>query len=189
MAKTIARGPQLLIVEREDWHTLYEAERQELEKRLGAQFAALEHVGSTAIPGLAGKPVIDILAGAASLQDPAIGERLGAMGYVQIPFRPATAGGEATAGERLFFLKRTAETAEGADASHPGFNIHVVPMARFRREDQLLFRDHLRARPDLVADYARLKCELAGRIADYREYAPAKSAFIEQVLRAAREAP
>ena len=186
--RIIARGPQILIVERDDWRAFYDAEKQALERVAGPLLLAFEHVGSTAIPGLPGKPVIDILAGMKALEDgPALADRLRASGYVPIPFRPAAPAGTSSAdAARLFFLKRPVEMPEGVDLSHPGFNIHVVPMDRFCQDDQILLRDHLRKHPELVAEYARLKCEIVGRMADYREYTPAKSRFIEDVLKSAR---
>ena len=182
-ATIVARGPQIIIVTRESWRPFYEAERREIERIAGAYLPLLEHVGSTAIAGLAGKPVIDILAGARSLEEAdAIAGALGRRNYIRIPFVPANGD----AGQRLFFLKRPLENAEGVDPSSPGYNVHVVALDQFHQDSQLLFRDHLRKHPELVAEYARLKCELVGKIADYREYMPAKSAFIEQVLAAAR---
>jgi GrpB-like predicted nucleotidyltransferase (UPF0157 family) len=170
-------------VQRDDWHAFYEDERDRLAAKAGAHLLAFEHVGSTAVPGLAGKPVIDILAGAAALDDAAvIAEQLGALGYVQIPFR--TPDGKPS--ERLFFLRRPLQTPEGVDPSNPGFNIHVVAIGRLEQDEQLLFRDALLGQPALVEEYARLKCEIVSRMTDYREYTPAKSAFVERVLAAAR---
>lgn len=180
----LARGPQILIVRRDDWHAFYEKGKQEIERVAGTLLPALEHVGSTAVPGLAGKPVIDVLSGAQTLADGAlIAEKLRAIGYAQIPFRPST---QATSPDRLFFLKRSSGTQEGVELSRPGFNIHVVPIDRFWQDDQLLLRDFLRTRPDVAAEYARIKCEVVGRISAYAEYTLAKSEFVERALEAAR---
>jgi GrpB-like predicted nucleotidyltransferase (UPF0157 family) len=186
-AKIVARGPQVILVQREDWRASYDAELQKLESAAGTCLLAFEHVGSTAIPGLASKPVIDILAAAATLNDPAIAESMNKLGYIQIPFVPPSKDANSQDVQRLFFLKRGTDTPEGVAPSQPGYNVHVVPMARFRDDVQLVFRDHLRRHPDLVAEYAGLKCEIVGRIASYSEYMPAKTAFIERVLTAARE--
>ena len=187
--KTLARGPQIMIVQREDWHSFYELEKRQLALIAGQFLLAFEHVGSTAVPGLAGKPVIDILAGANALEmADAISERLGKLGYIQIPFRPATPkiSSIKASAERLFFLKRPLGTSEGADTSRPGYNVHVVPIDKLHEDEQVLLRDYLRRRPELIAEYIKLKCEIVGRITDYEEYAPAKSAFIERVLASAR---
>lgn len=187
--KTLARGPQIVIVQREDWHSSFDLEQRELALIAGQFLLAFEHVGSTAVPGLAGKPVIDILAGANALEKAdAISERLGNLGYIRIPFRPSTPNTSPMkeGAERLFFLKRPLETSEGADTSHPGYNVHVVPIDKLHGDEQVLLRDYLRSHPELVAEYIKLKCEIVGRITDYKEYAPAKSAFIERVLASAR---
>jgi GrpB-like predicted nucleotidyltransferase (UPF0157 family) len=184
-ASIVARGPQLLIVRRESWAPFYEAEQRELARVAGDLLLAFEHVGSTAVPGLPSKPVIDILAGARSLDDAgALAARLAALRYIQIPFRPANS--DAVSTDRLFFLKRPLDASAGVDPDHPGCNIHVVAMERFAADEQLLLRDYLRAHPDVAAAYGRLKCEIAERIADYREYMPAKAAFIAGVLAEAR---
>ena len=181
----VASGPQVVIASREDWPSFFASERGQLEAVAGNLLLGLEHVGSTAVPGLVGKPVIDILASTRDLKDaPAIAAKLSGLGYVQIPFVPATQN--AVASDRLFFLKRPLATSEGADPSHPGYNIHVVAADKFHQDEQLLFRNYLRNHPELVAEYGLLKCEIVGRIKDYREYMPAKSAFIEKVLASAR---
>jgi GrpB-like predicted nucleotidyltransferase (UPF0157 family) len=149
---------------------------------------AYEHVGSTAVPGLAGKPVVDILAGLETLESaPALAASLKDVGYVQITFRPAGPS-PSTDGEpqRLFYLKRTVNTPEGVDLSHPGYNLHVVTLDRFHQDEQLLLRDYLRAHPELIAEYARLKCEIVGRMTTFQEYVPAKSDFIQKLLASAR---
>lgn len=174
----IARGPQILIVQCDEWERYYEDARRAIEAAAGDLLLAFEHVGSTAVPGLAGKPVLDILAGTASLDNgPAIAARLQPLGFMQIPFMTP---------DRLFFLKRMIEVAEGVDLKHPGFNIHVVPMDRFHQDEQLVFRDYLRGHPELAAQYAQLKCDLAGRIKSYKEYMPAKAEFVQRILASAR---
>lgn len=166
----IARGPEVVIVQYDPrWPDAYRAETSRITEATGDLFLKFEHVGSTAVAGLAGKPVVDILAGVRSLEDvaphlPALAE----LGYPQIPFLPG----------RLFFLKR------GLPES---YNIHVIPAANFSNEPQLLFRDYLRAHPEIADEYARLKCEIVERIKVYQEYMPAKAKFIESILDRVRE--
>jgi GrpB-like predicted nucleotidyltransferase (UPF0157 family) len=188
-ATIVARGPQILIVQRDTWLPYYETERRELAQVAGDILLAFAHVGSTAVPGLPGKPVIDILAGVQNLERSAtLAERLASRGYIQIPFQPATANSADNGNTRLFFLKRPLQTDEGVDPDHPGCNIHVVAMDRFHQDEQLLLRDHLIKHAELAAEYGRLKSEIVSTIADYREYTPAKSAFIERMLAQARAA-
>jgi GrpB-like predicted nucleotidyltransferase (UPF0157 family) len=174
----VARGPQILIVENDAWPEHYEAEERNINSAVGGLFLAMEHIGSTSVLGLAAKPVVDILAGTRSLEDgPAIAAKLQPLPYVQLPFLTPN---------RLFFLKRGTDTPEGVDLDHPGYNIHVSPIDRFYEDEEILFRDYLRAHPEVVAEYARLKCEIVGRISNYREYTPAKNEFIRRVLADAR---
>jgi len=168
----IARGPEIVIVEYDpQWPARYASERDSIVAATDELFVEFAHVGSTAVPGLAGKPVIDLL-GAVGTRDavePHL-EELARLGYVRLPFLPG----------RMFFLKR------GLIES---YNIHVVPQADFPNNPQLLFRDYLRRHPEVRDEYQRLKCEVVGRIAKYQEYMPAKAAFIERVLAQARAEP
>ncbi|HEY6418175.1 MAG TPA: GrpB family protein [Candidatus Binataceae bacterium] len=161
----IARGPEIIIVEYDSrWPQMFEAEKARLMAATGDLFVELEHVGSSAVPGLAGKPVMDMLAavrnlGAVEAHVPALAN----LGYVKIPF---LAG-------RLFFLKRG-----GID----NYNIHIVPRESFQTDSQLLLRNYLRSHPEVAAEYARLKCEIVGRIEHYSQYSPAKSEFIQSMV-------
>jgi len=168
----LARGPEVVIVEYDPrWPAMYEAEKGRIIAATGDLFLWFEHVGSTAVPGLAGKPVVDILGGVRALEDiESHLSTLAELGYIQIPFLPG----------RRFFLRR------GLPES---YNIHVIPAAGFRDEPQLLFRDYLRSHPAVAAEYARLKCEIVRRIETYQQYMPAKAAFIESVIARARTKP
>ena len=165
----IARGPEIVIVEYDpEWPARYESERDNIVAATRDLFLEFAHVGSTAVPGLGGKPVIDLLGSVRALADvePHL-EKLAKLKYVRLPFLPG----------RMFFLKR------GVIDS---YNIHVVPQSDFRNNPQLIFRDYLRQHPELRDEYQRLKCEVVGRIAKYQEYTPAKVEFIERVLAQAR---
>jgi GrpB-like predicted nucleotidyltransferase (UPF0157 family) len=168
-AGVIARGPEIVIVQYDPrWPDAYLAETRRIAEATGDLFLKFEHVGSTAVVGLAGKPVVDILAGVRSLEDVTPHLRaLAELGYIQVPFLPG----------RLFFLKR------GLPDS---YNIHVILAANFGDEPQLLFRNYLLAHPEAVDEYARLKCEIVKRIKVYQEYMPAKAEFIESILTLAR---
>jgi len=167
-----------MIVQRDGWNDYYESEKASLKNAAGDIFVAFEHVGSTAVAGLATKPVVDILTATRSLEDgPAIAAKIRELGYMQLPFLTPN---------RLFFLKRGADTAAGVDVDRPGYNIHVLPIERFYEDEQILFRDYLRSHPEVAAEYARLKCDIVARITDYREYTPAKVDFIRRVLVDAR---
>jgi GrpB-like predicted nucleotidyltransferase (UPF0157 family) len=128
-------------------------------------------VGSTAVPGLDAKPVIDILVGVEDLET-ARGyiEPLRGLAYVYAPYRPD---------EMAWFCK-----PHPARRTH---HLHVVPAGGRRYRAELLFRDVLRAQPAVAAEYAALKRTLAEQFADDREaYTEAKADFIAGVLDRAR---
>lgn len=129
----------------------------------------IEHVGSTAVPGLAAKPVIDIMAAVETLEGSrgAIA-RLEAFGYCYAPY---------AADVEHWFCKPSP-----ALRTH---HLHLVPVHSARWLDCLRFRDALRADARLARDYAALKLELAARFRDDREaYTRAKGPFIQAVLAA-----
>jgi GrpB-like predicted nucleotidyltransferase (UPF0157 family) len=127
----------------------------------------IHHVGSTAVPGLAAKPVIDILAGVRDLPSSrTCFERLTELAYTYAPYRVE---------EMHWFCK--------PDPSHRTHHLHLVPTNSPRYRAELAFRDLLRNDRDLAARYAGLKHELADRYRHDREgYTQAKTAFIEGAI-------
>lgn len=158
------------------WPDLYEDAREKLAEELGEAAVAIEHIGSTAVPGLAGKPIIDIMVGVRSLEDdgPLIDALVG-LGYEYVaetnppmPFR-------------RFFRRYEADLAPGV--ARAGYHVHMVERTHEFWPTHLAFRDHLRAHPDDAAAYERLKRELAERFRSERErYTDAKGDFIAAVL-------
>jgi GrpB-like predicted nucleotidyltransferase (UPF0157 family) len=151
------------------WPARFEAERAALLAAVGGALADLEHVGSTAVPGLAAKPIIDILAGVASLAD---AERciapLAALGYAYVPAY------EAAVPERRYFRK-------------PGFHLHMVELGGPFWDRHLLFRDYLRAHPKQALHYQQLKRVLAARCGDDPEaYTRGKGGFVQVIEELAR---
>jgi GrpB-like predicted nucleotidyltransferase (UPF0157 family) len=151
------------------WPARFEDEKTRIAaalRDLSDGIVAIEHVGSTAVNGLAAKPIIDIMLG---VRDLSIGERcihpLEAIGY---DYR-----GEAGIPGRLFFRK-------GQPRSH---HLHMVRHGSEFWERHILFRELLRRRPDLAAEYGALKKKLAIKYRTQRlEYTDAKTPFIEQAL-------
>ena len=154
------------------WPALFEDERQLLESILAPVLAGgIHHVGSTAIPGLAAKPIIDIMAGVVSLDGAhAVFGDLVELQYCYAPYRP----------EMHWFCKPS-----------PALRTHhlilVEPSGPWW-EPRLRFRDYLRTHPDAVVEYEALKRDLASRHAEDREaYTDAKTRFVERIVaRAAR---
>lgn len=150
------------------WARLFAEEEARLRAALGDRVGAIEHVGSTSVPGLDAKPILDLLIAVDSVREveglvPVLRE----LGYAHKddPDIP----------ERLYFVRGPAER-----------RTHHLSLAEPETawfQQQLRFRDLLRGDPQLAADYARLKHELAARHpGDRRAYAAGKQPFIDGVL-------
>lgn len=150
----------------------YRGERDRL--RLGLATASLkfEHIGSTAVPGLAGKPIVDLMLGAAAPVWAAREElrpRLVALGYEDL--------GEAGMPGRLTFRRRTALRA---------FNVALVEEGGEPWRANLAFRDYLRAHADEAAAYAQAKREaLAAGATTLLAYSAAKAPAVDAILKKA----
>ena len=150
------------------WPARFERERAALSPVLApVTTGGIHHVGSTAVPGLDAKPVIDILFGVASLEAAhEYIEPLRRLEYVYAPHRP---------GEMVWFCKPSP-----ARRTH---HLHLVRTGSPRFEAELAFRDLLRSRLDMAADYARLKRRLAAEFEHDREgYTQAKERFVYTAL-------
>lgn len=152
------------------WTILYEEERRRIAAALGDIAESIEHIGSTSVPGLPAKPLIDILVTVACLgrADRYVGP-LGSLGYVYFPVL-----GNA---ERYAFGKGTPHTHHVHVVRHGGEE-HVRPVA---------FRDYLRANPEAAQQYGELKRALAGRFRHDRQgYNRAKTDFVHAIEARAR---
>jgi GrpB-like predicted nucleotidyltransferase (UPF0157 family) len=151
-----------------------EIERARLAELLAPWLAeGVEHVGSTSVPGLAAKPVIDLMAQVADLDtvvDEAA-ERLWAVGWHYVP--PDLDGRP----WRRFFVK------PDSSGQHRYAHLHVIGVGHPRWAQQLAFRDALRRDDDLARRYGDLKRGLAAEHPDDREaYTEAKAEFIAEAL-------
>jgi GrpB-like predicted nucleotidyltransferase (UPF0157 family) len=150
------------------WVASFESERADLEAAIGAwATGGIHHVGSTAVPGLAAKPIVDILVGVEDLESSrACFAPLSGLDYLYAPYLSE---------EMHWFCK--------PDPSRRTHHLHLAPTGGRRYADELAFRDRLRADPELAAEYAALKQDLAARFRDDRDgYTDAKSEFIGKVL-------
>jgi GrpB-like predicted nucleotidyltransferase (UPF0157 family) len=150
------------------WASHYNGEAERLRRIFGPVLVSVEHIGSTSVPGLAAKPIIDILVTATSLEEV---ERLTPMiereGY-------ASKGEQGVPGRRYF--------RKGSNLRHT-HHVHVYRHGDSRYQAELLFRDFLRAHPERAREYQELKQRLAILFRrDPGAYTEGKTDFIKQVL-------
>ena len=154
------------------WPAAFEVEAARIRGVLGALAARIDHHGSTAVPGLRAKPVIDIQVSVAALQPMAAYlAPLTARGYTHLPHADYTV---------CPFFHRP----ERWPHTH---HIHVVESGGLEERRTLAFRDYLRDHREAAHDYERLKQSLAARLggetAVAREaYARGKSQFIDEIV-------
>ena len=154
------------------WAVLAAAEGKAVLQALGGRLVAIEHVGSTAVSGLAAKPIIDLMAGVRRLADAdQCIETLRGLGYVYVP------EAETVMPDNRYFEKWVAGTEL--------FHLHVTEYLGQRWRDRLLFRDYLRRHPEAAARYERLKRQLAAQFTSGGPYSLAKNEFIQAVLASA----
>jgi len=157
------------------WPLEFEAERSRITQRLGQIACRIDHNGSTAVPGLEAKPIIDIQVSVKQLQPiQYYADPLATLGYVHVPHVDDAV---------CPFFHRPREWPH----TH---HVHVVQSGGQEERRTLAFRDFLRERSDIATEYVALKRRLAALTdaadASSREaYAGAKSNFIERVVQTA----
>jgi GrpB-like predicted nucleotidyltransferase (UPF0157 family) len=167
------RVPIEIVDYQPSWPERFEAERLVLVQALAPWLSGgVHHIGSTSVPGLPAKPVIDMMAGVGSLSAarPAV-ERLASLGYQHAVHRP----------EALWFFKPGDRALEWR--TH---HLHLTEPGSDLWRERLAFRDALRADPELAAEYADLKARLSAEhgVAN-KEYARDKRPFVARVLASA----
>ncbi len=153
-----------------EWRRLFEEEKAGLHAAVGQYVLDIQHVGSTAIPGMIAKQIIDIGIAVRDFEEARVCIRpIEQLGY---EYR-----GEQGIPRRHYFVK-------GDPRTH---HIHMNEIRSRDWEDQVLFRDYLIQHPELAEEYAGLKKELGRRYPTGPEaYQDGKASFIERVLRMAR---
>ena len=153
-----------------DWPLEFAAEAERIERACDGLVIRLEHIGSTSVPGLAAKPVIDVLAG-----------------------RPGNVSGEryVPAFRQLGYEHKGAYGIPGRNYFRRGsprtHHVHLVSWSSDLWRDHLLFRDYLRANPTTAREYETIKRELAAVYVNDRErYTDAKGPFIRSIVRLAK---
>jgi GrpB-like predicted nucleotidyltransferase (UPF0157 family) len=153
------------------WPVHYEQMRARLALVLGPTAARIEHVGSTAVPGLAAKPVVDIQVSVGDLD-------------AEAAYRPAIE----SLGFGLRYRKEYWRYFRPVPGVPRDFQVHVCQSGSKWERDHLLFRDYMRTHPDRAAEYGALKRALAPKFGlDRVGYTDAKVPFIDAALRDAGE--
>ncbi len=167
----LPEGRVFLARYRKEWQRLFRSERARLLRALGRRVREVEHVGSTSVPGLSAKPVLDL---ALTVKDISKVERL---------LKPLEKLGYEYKGEyglpgRHFFVR-------GKPVTH---HLHFVVVGSEHWRVWLLFRDYLRAHPEEARRYEKFKRDQARKYAkDRAAYTGSKSSFVVNMLRLAEK--
>ena len=152
-----------------DWRNEFEKEKKILSSILGHEILGIYHIGSTAIPGIRAKPIIDI---AVEVNDfktlDLLHNKLKENRIIHRPMHDEP-------GERLYI-----KGGEDFRTHH----IHFYEKDNPKLQDDLFFRDYLISHLETAKEYDKLKLELAGQFSENREaYAESKEKFIEDILK------
>jgi GrpB-like predicted nucleotidyltransferase (UPF0157 family) len=162
-----AEAPVEIVAYNPAWPSLFEQEANVLREALATWVTGpIEHIGSTAVPGLAAKPVVDIMAGVRTLEESRPGITAAtALGYCYFPYRPDI---------EHWFCKPSP-----AFRTH---HLHLIEVGTTQWLRPIAFRDYLRDHADVAAEYEALKRRLAREHHFDREaYTQAKHPFIDSV--------
>jgi GrpB-like predicted nucleotidyltransferase (UPF0157 family) len=164
----LEHGRVALAAHNEAWRTLFEQEALALHNALTRRVNGIEHVGSTSVPGIQAKPILDLMLGLRRLEDgPGLAAELAELGY---EFRP-DAGIPA---EHVY--------AKGTPRTHL---LHVVQYGGDAWQQKLSFRNALREDPELASAYQELKVALSNQFPDDRAaYTAGKTDFVRRVVSA-----
>jgi GrpB-like predicted nucleotidyltransferase (UPF0157 family) len=163
------------------WPDEFQAIGRRLRAELGALARRIDHIGSTAVPGLAAKDVVDVQVSVAELDLARLGPGLERAGFAHRPgnlgdHRPPGADGPPEDWAKLFFAPRPG----GRRA-----NLHVRVEGRANQRYALLFRDYLRAHPAATAAYGELKRRLVALGLEVGVYADVKDPACDLIVQAA----
>ncbi|WP_422070714.1 GrpB family protein [Streptomyces hoynatensis] len=153
-----------------DWPRRAASAIDALRRAAPGLFVAIEHIGSTAVPGLVAKPVIDLMAAVPDLSH----ARRHQAALAGLGFHPHDNG----MNDRLLYVR-----ADGGVRSHI---LHVVTLGSWPNRNQRIFRDYLRGHPEDAARYAQLKRAIIAAGTAPGEYARAKTALVQELTDRAR---
>ena len=165
----LKRGEVRLSPHHKGWSKEFEREKARILKKIGDSVVDIQHIGSTSVPGLNAKPIIDMSAGVYRFKDAKkLVKALRELGY----------GFDRTFQHQLFFAK-------GSDKKRTHY-LHIMRYEGTKWGNDRLFRDYLIKHPQRVKAYANLKAKLARMYPNERQkYSDGKDRFIKQHLRLA----
>jgi len=180
-----AAPPVRVVPYDEAWPRMAAAELAALTAALGDLVLHAAHIGSTSIPGMPAKNILDLQLSVWDLPEAAAAfdGPLTQLGYARLPFEhdhvPAGQDSDPGLWVKRFWRRR----------NHPSgdVNLHVRAVGSPNERLALLFRDYLRAHPLAVAAYGRFKQELAAQVADLELYTDIKDPVVDLVVAAADE--
>jgi GrpB-like predicted nucleotidyltransferase (UPF0157 family) len=163
--------PIRLVAHDPRWVEAYEKAEAQIRDALGSTASSVHHVGSTSIPDIDAKPVVDVLV-LVDAYDP------------EAPYRdPLAALGFA------FHHRDESHVFFKGSVDGVAFHVHVVEIGADDAQAMIVFANHLRAHPDEARRYQALKRQLAEEHDDTNVYAEAKSAYVHDVVRRAKQTP
>ncbi len=162
----LEKGVVRLVPYTSEWKRYFEQERAALQAALRDKILDIQHVGSTAIPGMLAKPIVDIAIAVADFDEArACIPLVEGLGYEY--------KGEFGIPHRHYFVKGDPRL----------FHLHMSEIDSLEWQNTLLFRDYLRDHPGAASEYAQLKQRLAARFPQDREaYLDGKTEFVEGIL-------
>jgi len=169
-------APIVIVEYDQEWPRRYEAERDRIMEKIGSEISAIEHIGTTAVPGVCAKPVIDMMVAV-----PGPGKADGLLTALsQIGYEDVT---KIEDNDEWFYC-----LGRGSCALY--YHLHLVKADSEHWRRHIAFRNYLRAHPDTALEYCRLKRALARMYRTQREkYTESKTEFIERVVAEARGDP
>lgn len=154
----------LVVPHNPNWTTQFTTEAARIKAALGPNTVAIHHIGSTAIPDILAKPIIDILVEVTDIKTVDQNTQMPALGY--------EAKGEFGIKTRRYFQKLT---PDGTRTHH----VHIYEQGSEHIARHLAFRDYLRTHPDIATEYSSLKATLLKTCKSRDEYIEGKSSFVK----------
>ena len=170
----LKRGKVKLSPHNPKWSEIFKKEKRVLQKALGKTIIDVQHIGSTAVPGISAKPIIDIAVAVSELSTKKVEKYIEPLKEVGYEYR-----GEDRPREHLFI-----KGSEEKRICH----LHMVKSNSKAWKDYLLFRDYLRSHKKVATEYTELKLRLAKKFSGNRKlYTAGKDKLIQKILKKAKK--